>query len=95
MEEQGKPGSEVEVAKAAGTLFQVGFEMKDGVAVLGVAGAGDFAELLGDLVPLAEDEAGDGFVVELLIEGKAAGEEAVIEGREGELGCRGRSGYIP
>jgi hypothetical protein len=59
--------------------------MKDGVAVLGVAGAGDFAELLRDLVPLAEDYAGEGFVVQLLVEREVSGQEAVIEGRKGEF----------
>src|ERR1700722_17508115 len=59
--------------------------MKDGVAVSGVSSAGDFAELLGDRVPLAEDETGKSDLVELLVEGKLAGEEAAIESGEGEF----------
>ncbi len=85
MKEEGEPDGEVVVAQAAGTVFQVGLEMKDGVAELGVAGAGNFAELLRDGVPLAEDEAGKDGLVELLIERKLAGEEAAVERGEGEF----------
>ena len=85
VKEQGEPDGEMVVAQAAGTVFQVGFEMKDGVAEFGVAGAGDFAELLRDGVPLAEDEAGKGGLVELLIERELAGEEAAVESGEGEF----------
>src|SRR5580658_2971517 len=41
VKEQGKPDGQMVVAQASGTLFQIGLEMKDSVAVLGVAGAGD------------------------------------------------------
>jgi hypothetical protein len=58
VEEQGEPDGEVVVAQAAGTILEVGFEMKDGVAELGVAGAGNLAQLLGDGVPLAQHQAG-------------------------------------
>ena len=85
VEEEGEPDGEVVVAQAAGTILQVGFEMKDGVAEFGVAGAGDLAELLRDGVPLAEDEAGKGDLVELLVERKLAGEEAAVESGEGEF----------
>ena len=85
MKEDGEPDGERVVAQAAGTIFQVGLEMEDGVAVFGVAGAGDFAELLRDGVPLAEDEAGKSDLVELLVERKLAGEEAAIESGEGEF----------
>ena len=68
MEEQGEPDGEVIVAQAAGTILEIGFEMKDGVAELGVAGAGDLAQLLGDGVPLAQDQAGQDGLVELLVE---------------------------
>ncbi len=80
-----KPGGKVEVAKAAGTVFQIRFEMEDGVAVLGVAGAGNFTELLGDGVPFAEDQAGEGFGMEFLVEREVPGEEAMVESGEGEL----------
>ena len=79
MEEQGEPDGEVVVAQAAGAVLQIGFEMKDGVAVLGVAGAGDFAQLLGDGVPLAEHEAGEDGLVKLLVERELAGEKAAVE----------------
>ena len=54
VEEQGEPDGEMVVAQTAGTLLEVRLEMKDGVAVLGVAGTGDFAQLLSDGVPLAQ-----------------------------------------
>ena len=85
VEEHGEPDGEVVVAQAAGTIFQIGLEMEDGVAVLGVAGAGDLAQLLRDGVPLAQDEAGKGDLVKLLVERKLAGEEAAIERGQGEF----------
>ena len=53
MEQEREPHSEMVVAQAAGTVLQVGLEVKDGVGVLLVAGAGDLAQLLRDRVPLA------------------------------------------
>ena len=85
MKEQGEPDGEVVVAQAAGTVLEVGLEVKDGVAEFGVAGAGDFAQLLRDGVPLAEDEAGQDGLVELLVERELAGEEAAVEGGQGEF----------
>ncbi len=85
MKEECEPDGEVVVAQAAGAVFQVGLEVEDGVAELGVAGAGDLAELLGDGVPLAEDEAGQDGLVKLLVERELAGEEAAVEGGEGEF----------
>ena len=85
VEEQGEPDGEVVVAQAAGTVLQIGLEMKDGVAVLGVAGAGDLAELLRDGVPLAQDEAGKNGLVQLLVERKLSGEKAAVEGGEREF----------
>ncbi len=85
MEEQGEPRGQVEVTQAAGTILDVGFEVEDGVAEFGVAGPGDFAEFLGDLIPFAEDEAREGFVMELLVEDEVSSEETMIEGGEGEF----------
>jgi hypothetical protein len=67
VKEQGEPDGEVVVAQAAGTLLQVGLEMEDGVAVLGVAGAGNLAQLLRDGVPLAQHQAGKNGLVKLLV----------------------------
>ena len=50
-----------------------------------MARAGNFAELLRDRVPLAEDQAGKGDLVELLVERKLAGEEAAVESGEREF----------
>ncbi len=68
VKEQGEPDGEVVVAQAAGTVLEVGLEVEDGVAELGVAGAGDLAELLRDGVPLAQHEAGEDGLVKLLVE---------------------------
>ncbi len=110
VEQESEPDGEVVIAQSAGTLLEVGFEMKDGVAVLVVTGAGDLAELLGDGVPFAQDEAGEDGLVELLVERKLAGEEAAVESGEGEFevvwieaadlfdGARGGAGaeaYVP
>jgi hypothetical protein len=85
VEEEGEPDGEVIVAQAAGTLFEVGLEVKDGVAEAGMASAGNFAELLGDGVPLTEHESRQNHLVELLVERELAGEEAAVEGGEGEF----------
>ena len=68
VEEQREPDGQVIVAQPAGTILEVGFEMKDGVAELGVAGAGDLAQLLRDGVPLAQHQAGKDDLVQLLVE---------------------------
>ena len=85
VKEESEPDGEVVIAQAAGTLFQVGLEVEDGVAEAGMAGAGNFAELLGDGVPLAEYEAGQNYLVQLLVERELAGQEAAVEGGEGEF----------
>jgi len=79
VEEEGEPDGEVVVAEAAGTILEVGLEVKDGVTELGVAGAGDFTQLLGDGIPLAEDQTGEDGLVELLVERELAGEKATVE----------------
>ncbi len=53
--------------------------------ILGVACAGDLAQLLRDGVPLAQDEAGKHGLVELLVERELAGKEATVEGGQGEF----------
>ena len=85
MKEQRKPDGKVIVAQAAGTLLQVRLEMKDGVAVLGVAGACNLAELLGDGVPLAQNQSREDRLVKLLVERELAGEEAAVERGQGEF----------
>src|SRR6266568_4594274 len=85
VKEESEPDGEVVVAEAAGTVFQIGLEMEDGVAELGVAGAGDLTELLSDGVPLAEDEAREDGLMELLVERELAGKKAAIEGGEREF----------
>ena len=43
VEQNREPDRQVIVAQSAGTILQIGLEVKDGVAELGVAGAGNFA----------------------------------------------------
>ncbi len=85
VEEQRKPDGEVVVAQAAGTILQVRLEMKDGVAVLGVAGAGNLAQLLRDRVPLAQNQAGKDRLMQLLVERELAGQKAAVERGQGEF----------
>ena len=59
VEEQGKPDRDGWlIAQAARALLQVGLEVKDGVAVLGMTGARQLAQLLSDGVPLAQHQPG-------------------------------------
>ena len=85
VEEQGEPDGQVVVAQPAGTVLEVGLQVEDGVAEAGVTGAGNFAELLGDGVPLAQDQAGQHRLMELLVERKLAGQEAAVERGQGEF----------
>ena len=85
VEEQRKPDCQVIVAQTAGTLLQVRFEMKDGVAVLGVAGAGDLAQLLGNGVPLAQNEAGKDRLMKLLVKRELPSQKATVKRGQGEL----------
>ena len=82
MEQHGKPDREVVVAQPAGAVLQVRFQMEDGVAELGVAGAGNLAQLLGNGGPLAQHQSGKGDLVQLLVKRKLAGQEPAVERRE-------------
>ncbi len=73
------------VAEAAGTLLDIRFKMKDGVAVFGVAGAGDLGEVLDDDIPVAQGEDGEEIVFEAAVEGGVSGEEAAVEQRDREF----------
>ncbi len=53
--------------------------------ILAVAGARDLTQLLRNGVPLAQDEARENRLMELLIEGELAGEEAAVESGQGEF----------
>lgn len=69
-----QPAEDVEIAQAAGAFLDVGFEVMDGALKALVAAAGHGGEL--------EGKAGRGLaagVVERLIEGGFAGEQAAIE----------------
>src|SRR5690349_10534707 len=53
---QREPGSYVVIAQSPGRFFHVWLKMKNRVAVLGVTGAGDFGELLNNVVAFAQEE---------------------------------------
>ena len=53
--------------------------MKDGIAVFGVAGSCNLAELLRDGIPFAQHQAGEHGLMELLIKREMTGEEAAVE----------------
>ncbi len=77
--EAGEPGAGVCVAEASGTLLHVGFEVEEGVAEAGVAGADDLQQAAEDAFAVALDEPGDGFLEELRADGGIAGERAGVE----------------
>jgi hypothetical protein len=81
MEQQSKPNRKMVIAQSARTIFQVRFKMKDGVAILGVPRAGNLTQFLRDARPLAQNKAGKGHLVKLLIEGKLSGQKAPIQCR--------------
>ena len=107
MEQQREPDREVIVAQPAGTLFQVGLEMKNGVAVLGVARACNLAQLLGDGGPFAQHQPRKRVLVKLLIQGKMSGQKSAIQRGQRKFqvvgveaarllqGARGRAGPQP
>ena len=85
MEQHREPDGEVIVPQAAGTLLEIGLEVKDGVAVFCVAAAGNFAQLLRNVVPLTQHQAGKRDLVKLLIEGELAGQVSTVKRGQREL----------
>src|SRR5271165_5263298 len=85
MAKQQQPLSELVVAKAARALLDVRFQMEDRVAVLGVAGAGRFGQLLGDGAPFAEQQSGEQLALEAAIERSVAAEKAPIQDGDDEF----------
>ncbi len=79
VKEHREPDSEAVVAQAARTFLQVRLQMKDGVTELGVAGARDLVQLLGDGGPLTQHKPGKNHLVQLLVEGKLPGQKTAVE----------------
>src|SRR5271156_5491890 len=73
------------ISQAARTLLDVGFEMKDRVAVFRVSGAGDLGEVLYDGVPLAQGESRKQLPFETLVERQIAADKTAVEERDGEF----------
>ena len=85
VKQHGEPDGQVVVAQTAGTLFEIRFEVKDRVAVLGVATAGNLAQFLRDVVPLTQHQPGKRHIVELLVKRKLAGQVTAVQRGQGEL----------
>ncbi len=85
VEQQGKPDGQMVVAQTAWTVLEIGLEMKDCIAEFGVAGAGNFSQFLCNGVPLAQYQAGEHGLMELLIKGELSGEKATVESGEREF----------
>ena len=58
MVHQVEPVGQLVIAQTAGTLFDIGFEMKDGVAVFLMTNPGEFGEPVDDAAPLAQRDFG-------------------------------------
>ena len=67
MEQHCEPHREMVIAQSSGAIFQVGLQMKDGIAKLGMPRAGNLAQLLRNRRPLAQHQAGKSDVVKLLV----------------------------
>ncbi len=73
------------VAQTARTLFDIGLEMEDGVAVFLVARAGQIGKPMHDATPFAQRDFGQRFVLQSLGETVIPGDEAAVKQREGEF----------
>ncbi len=83
--EQREPMCQLIVTQSAGTLLDVGLEVKDGVAVLGVTGPGNFGEFLGNGAPLAQKQGRQNVALQAAEQQIVPMEEAAIHERNGEL----------
>jgi hypothetical protein len=77
--EAAQPLADVGVAETSGTLLNVGLEVEERVAVLGVAAAGQRDEFRSDGFRVAVAEFGDGLIAELGIERFVPADEAEVE----------------
>src|ERR1019366_2954624 len=80
-----QPSRYMQVAQPAGTLFQVGFQMKDGVAEAQMAGASDFRQALHQDIRLACYKLWQALFMETLKQPGIAAQKAAVEQRDGEL----------
>ncbi len=83
--DEGEPVREIVIAQAAGAIFDVGLEVKNGVAEFVVAGAREIGEALHDRARFARDELRNRLVVQAGEERAIAGEIAAIEQRNREF----------
>ena len=79
MEQHREPHREMIIAQSAGAIFQVGFQMKDGIAKLGVPRARNLAQLLRNRRPFAQHQPRKGHLVKLLVQRKLPGQETPVE----------------
>src|SRR5262249_51068067 len=80
--EQREPTPYVVVAQSSRSFFDVGFQMKNCVAVFSVAGTCDFCELLDDVVPFPQKEFWQNFVMQAREDLAISSYKAAIEKRD-------------
>lgn len=73
------------VAQTAGTLFDIGLEMEDGVAVFLVTHAGEVGKPVCDAAPFTQRNFGQGCVLQHLRESVIPGDEPPVQQGEGEF----------
>ena len=85
VEQQRKPHRQVIVAQPTWTILQVRLQMKDGVAESCMPAARDLAQLQRNRVPLAQHQAWQHCLVQLLVQRKMPSQKAPIQRRQREL----------
>ena len=85
MVQQVQPVGQLVIAQTARALFDIGFEMEDGVAVFLVARAGQIGKFMHDAAPLPQCDFGQRLRLESLIQPVVAGDKAAVEQGEGEF----------
>ena len=85
MVQQVEPVGQLMIAQTARTLFDIGFEMEDGVAVFLVARAGQVGKPVNDAAPFAQCDFGQRLRLQSLVQAVVAGDEAAVKQGEGEF----------
>ncbi len=83
--QQVEPVGQLMIAQPARTLFDIGFEMEDGVAKFLMARAGQIGKFMDDGAPFAQREPRQRLCLKGLIEAMVAGDETAVEQGEGEF----------
>jgi len=78
VKEQREPHRKVIIPQAPRTLFKIWLKMEDGVSVFRVTASGNFAELLRNRVPLAQNEPRKHRLVQLLVKRELTGQKPSV-----------------